>query len=70
MLLLLLHCCFTSTVNSYGHVGRSDNLTILILGRLRPPNLFTSTKIPYFRQLLAIVLLESVEGEMAVEKVV
>ena len=40
-------CCFTSTVNSYGHVG-----TTLLMGRLRPP-----------KQLTTTALLESAEGE-------
>ena len=30
--------------------GRSDNLTILFLGRLRPPKRLTSTSFTYFSQ--------------------
>ena len=33
------------------------------MGRLRPPELLTSTKCSYFRQYLTTALLESVEGE-------
>ena len=42
LLLLLLCCYFTSTVNISGHV-RTVNLTTLFLGRLRPPKRLTST---------------------------
>ena len=40
-------CCiilFTSAINNYGHVGRSVNLTILLLGRR-----LTSTQCTYIR---------------------
>ena len=47
-LLLMLCCCFTSTVNIMS--GRSVNLTTLFLGRLRPPKRLTSTLCTYFRQ--------------------
>ena len=43
--------------------GRSVNLTTLLLGRLRPMRL-TSTSCTYFPQLLTIAFLESAEGEM------
>ena len=52
LVLSLLFCCFTSTVNSYGHVGTVSNQIIRFLGRLRPPNRLTSIKYvyKYFRQ--------------------
>ena len=48
--LLLLYCCFTSTVNIKVMAGRSVNLTTLFLGRFRPPKRLTSTSCTYFRQ--------------------
>ena len=38
------------------------NRTLLFLGRLRPPKRLTSTKCPYFHQLLTTALRDSVEG--------
>ena len=46
--------------------GRSFNLTILFLGRLRPPKRLTSTWCAYFLQYLTTALLESAEGETKV----
>ena len=48
--LLLLDCCFSSTVTSKVMSGRSVNLTTLFLGRLRPPKRLTITSCTYFRQ--------------------
>ena len=49
-LLLLLLCCFTSTVTSKVMSRRSVNITTLFLGRLRLPKRLTSTSCTYFRQ--------------------
>ena len=54
-LLLLLYCCFMSTLNGYGHVGTSVNLTTLILGNLGPLKWLTNTfarncQLPFLNQ--------------------
>ena len=59
---LLLCCCLTSTVNNYGHGGRSVNLTTLFLDRPIPTKRLTSTQRSFFRHLSTTALLESAEG--------
>ena len=62
-------CIHVVVVLIYIHgkqLGRSVNLTTLLLGKLRPPKRLTSTSCTYFLQLLKSVLLESAERETKV----
>ena len=54
LLSLLLCLCFTSTVNSYGNVGKVSWKTTLFLGKPRPPKQLTSAKCINFHQYVTV----------------